>query len=94
MHTPRTCPPWCVVAHEPGRGEEDWLHESEPVPVADGVSARTCVSVDPSTGERDGPYVIVGDDQLTPHEARRLGEEIRLLGSLDPGPPSPPGAAA
>lgn len=92
-HASLGCPPWCVVAHDPGRGEEDWLHESAPVLLTDGVSARTCLSVDPLTGVRDGPYVIVGEDELSPAEAVRLGEELSLLGLLDPRPGGP-GAAA
>lgn len=76
------CPPWCVVGHDPTRGEDDWLHQSEPIFLADGVTARTCMSVDPATGERDGPYVIVGDEQLTPVEAQQLGVELTALASL------------
>jgi hypothetical protein len=73
------CPPWCVTAHDPARGEDDWLHVSEPLPLPDGASARLCMSIDVSTGERDGPFVLVGDHQLTPDEARRLGLDLEML---------------
>lgn len=75
----RHCPPWCVTAHDPARGEDDWLHLSEPLPLPDGASARLCMSVEPCTGERDGPYVLVGDHQLTPQEARQLGLDLETL---------------
>jgi hypothetical protein len=87
------CPPWCVVAHDPYRGEDDWLHQSEPIFLADGVAARACMSIDPDTGERDGPYVILGDEQLTPVEAQQLGVELTALASLALRPPDPDAAA-
>lgn len=70
------CPPWCVTAHDPVRGEEDWVHLSEPLVLAGDVAARLCMSIDPETGDRDGPYVLVGDEQLTVEEAGHLGTEL------------------
>jgi hypothetical protein len=86
-------PPWCVTAHDPSRGEDDWLHMSEPVVVAEGVVARLVMSVDPQTGEQDGPYVMVGDDQLTPSEAQRRGFELSALAALALRPPDPDAGA-
>jgi hypothetical protein len=89
----RWCPPWCVTAHDPARGEDDWVHVSEPLMLTDGVTARLCMSVDPATGEEDGPYVLVGEEQLTPAQAERLGIELSALAALASRPPAP-GAAS
>ncbi len=85
---PLPCPPWCVTAHDPARGEDDWAHVGEPLGIANGIAARLCMSIDPTTGEKDGPYVLVGDEQLTPAEAERLGVELSALaaGALRPRP--------
>ena len=83
------CPEWCVTAHDPSRGEEDWVHLSEPLVLTDGVMARLCMSVDPATGEQDGPYVLVGDEQLTPEQAERLGIELSALAAQASRPPAP-----
>ncbi|MGD8200747.1 DUF6907 domain-containing protein [Ornithinimicrobium sp. W1679] len=80
------CPTWCVTAHDPSRGEDDWLHQGEPVALADGVNAVLCMSVDPTTGERDGPYVLIGDTQHTPEEAERLGMVLSALAQALPDP--------
>lgn len=77
-----SCPSWCVTAHDPARGEDDWLHLSEPLVLTDGVLARLYMSIDPGTGEQDGPYVLVGDDELTPAEAEQLGIELSALAAL------------
>ena len=87
-----TCPPWCVTAHDPSRGEDDWAHVGEPLVLTSGITARLCMSIDPTTGERDGPYVLVGDEQLTPEEAELLGIELSALAALARRPPAP-GAA-
>jgi hypothetical protein len=57
-------------------GEEDWLHVGEPVALADGVLARLCLSVDPDTGAKDGPYVVVGSSEYTLDEAAALGAAL------------------
>ena len=69
----QTCPPWCVADHGTHQSEEDWVHIGEPVEVADGVLARLCLSVDPRTGEPDGPYVLIGWSEYTLDEAAALG---------------------
>lgn len=80
MSIPETpsCPPWCVTRHDPARGEDDWVHQSEPL-MLEGATAHVCLSVDPVTGERDGPYVLMGDTQLDLPEARRAGEGLIAL---------------
>lgn len=80
------CPRWCVTGHDPARGEDDWLHQSEPLSLADGVVAVLCLSVDPRTGERDGPWVVIGDRQYTPGEAERLGLDLSALARAEEGP--------
>lgn len=73
---PHTCPHWCVSHHDVHQGEEDWIHTSEPVPVADGLMARLCMSIDPDSGATDGPYVLIGTSEYT------LAETVVLGGSL------------
>jgi len=87
-----TCPPWCNVRHGVSEGEEDWVHISEPLVVADEVAARLCMSVDPDTEAEDGPYVVVGSREYSLPEAERLGASIIELASLG-GSPTPPEAA-
>jgi uncharacterized membrane protein len=67
------CPCWCVTHHDPSRGEDDWVHEGEALQVEDGVVARLCVSVEPGSGQVDGPYVVVGSRELTIEQAEALG---------------------
>lgn len=70
------CPPWCVTPHGLVTGEDDWVHSGEPLPLADGVHALPCVSVDPGTGAADGPYVVIGWSQYTPAQAEELGAAL------------------
>ena len=78
MVTP-SCPRWCVTHHAAHAGEEDWLHTGEPLLVADGMSARRCMSIHPDTGEEDGPYVLIGTTELTLAETARLGASLLEL---------------
>jgi hypothetical protein len=72
----RRCPPWCVTQHCVHLGEENWIHASEPLPVADGVRAQIVMSVDPDTGTTDGPYILIGAQEYTLTEARLLGNAL------------------
>ncbi len=72
------CPSWCVAGHRADLGEEDWLHSSEPVPFIDAVPARLVMSIDPDTGEVDGPYVLIGTAEYSLTEAS--ASAARLLG--------------
>ena len=78
-----TCPRWCVTRHGVHLGEEDWLHTSEPVMIADGLVARLCMSLHPDTGAKDGPYVLIGDSELTLAETTVLGGSLLALACGD-----------
>ena len=69
----RPCPHWCVTRHGVHLGEENWIHASEPLPVADGVRSQIVMSLDPDTGTADGPYIVVGEQEYPLTEARLLG---------------------
>jgi hypothetical protein len=73
------CPPWCATEHGVHLGEEDWVHTSVALAVADGVVARLCLSVDPASGSQDGPYVLIGATEYTLAEARALGDSLMAL---------------
>ena len=75
----RVCPSWCVARHGVHLGEEDWVHTGAPLPIGDDVVAHACMSVDPGTGEVDGPYVIIGRSQYSPAEAEALGAALIAL---------------
>jgi hypothetical protein len=68
-----------VSNHGDHEGEEDWVHSSETLRIAEEVDAHACMSVDPGTGAVDGPYVIVGWTQYTPAEAEALGASLMAL---------------
>ena len=70
------CPEWCQVSHRHQRGEENLIHVGEPVALSGAILARLCMSVTPDGEVDDGPYVLVGSDELTLDEARRLGERL------------------
>lgn len=72
----RICPDWCVARHGAQRGEEDWVHIGEPLTVAEGVTAQLCLSVDPDSGEEDGPYVLIGSSEYTPAATVVLGQSL------------------
>ncbi len=79
------CPDWCVAGHRADLGEEDWLHSSEPVPFVDAVPARLVMSIDPGTGEADGPYVLIGTVEYSLPEATALAERLLGLVSVNDG---------
>lgn len=73
---PGSCPPWCSVSHGLAGAEDDLVHVGEAVAVSGAALARLVLSVDPVTGRTDGPYLLVGNDELTVEEARRLGTTL------------------
>lgn len=79
------CPPWCCVRHGVSEGEDDWLHISEPLVMAEGLTARLCISVDPRTDETDGPYVVIGSREFTLAEAEDLGASLIELATIGAG---------
>lgn len=83
------CPCWCVTRHNPARGEDDWVHEGAPLQVEDDVAARLCVSVNPSNGDIDGPYVLVGARELTVEQAEALGVSFIGLAATGSAPIRP-----
>lgn len=77
--TQSACPHWCVTRHGLRTGEEDWVHTSAPVSVADGLVALLCMSVDPAGRTVDGPYVLIGTTEYTVAEAKALGDSLIAL---------------
>ena len=75
------CPSWCATGHGVHIGEEDWLHLSEPLPIAEGVSARLCLSIDPLTSLQDGPYIMIGSQEYTLPQAQALGASLLAMAS-------------
>ena len=75
---PAFCPPWCVMTHGVHVGEEDQVHVSGQFCVRNTL-IRLCTSIDPVTGEQDGPYVLLGHHEYTLDEAEDL---VDLLLSL------------
>jgi hypothetical protein len=73
------CPSWCAHGHGVHRGEEDWLHLSEPLPIAEGVSARLCLSIDPLTRAEDGPYMVIGTYEYSLPQAQALGASLLAM---------------
>ena len=67
-----TCPRWCVTEHGVLHGEEDWIHTSEPIPMAKGLLPWMAMSIDPKTGAADGPYIVIGTAEHTLSEAKAL----------------------
>lgn len=87
----RWCPPWCVTRHGVAHGEEDWVHVGEPLPLAGGVVAQLCMSVEPASGAVNGPYVVIDSSEFTLAEAESLGVALTALARLGAGV-TPPGA--
>ncbi|CAA9291997.1 MAG: hypothetical protein AVDCRST_MAG61-222 [uncultured Friedmanniella sp.] len=77
------CPPWCVTGHRADLGEEDWLHSSEPVSFVGDLPARLVMSIDPGTGEVDGPYVFIGAREYSLAEATALAQSLLSLVSAN-----------
>ncbi|MDH2444365.1 hypothetical protein QDR37_10465 [Amnibacterium sp. CER49] len=78
----QSCPPWCVVPHGTQDGEEDWLHLGAPLQLADGVTARLCMSRDPETGETDGPFVLIAEREHSLEEAAALGADLTAMAGV------------
>lgn len=77
------CPRWCVTRHGLHLGEEDWVHTSAPVSIADGLVALLCMSRDPAGRAEDGPYVLIGTTEYTVAEAKTLGHCLIALTNAD-----------
>ena len=78
-HTaPSSCPAWCARSHGEVGGEDDTVHVSE-LAVAGNRLLRLCATIDPVTGEQDGPYILVGHQELTLDEAEDLLAALTTL---------------
>jgi len=76
---PLGCPSWCTSDHGTQAGEEDWVHLGAPLHITETVTARLCMSCDPTTGEQDGPLVLIGDREYSADEAAALGVSLSEL---------------
>ena len=86
---PATCPDWCARVHGEHVGEDDSVHVSGQLMVRRSL-LRLCMTVDPETGAQDGPYVLVGSDEYTLHEADVLIAALTQL--VDQASPVSPAA--
>ncbi|HEX5917507.1 MAG TPA: hypothetical protein VFY76_06605 [Nocardioides sp.] len=88
---PVTCPSWCVLDHGRLPGEDDTVHVSGALMVRRTV-LRLCLTHDPGTGEREGPYVLVGAEEYSLHEADALIDALTQLvdRGADVSPPAAP----
>ena len=68
---PGPCPDWCTVRHGRHAGEDDLVHISKQVFVGNTL-VRLCSTIDPESGAQDGPYLLVGNEELRLDEARNL----------------------
>lgn len=75
---PPGCPSWCVQQHGIRQGEDDTIHVSVELLVR-GVSLRLCTTIDPVTEQTDGPYVLLGGEEYTLHEADALIDALTQL---------------
>lgn len=84
---PETCPAWCALSHGRHRGEDDSVHVSGALMVRRTV-LRLCMTHDATTGEQEGPYVLVGAEEFSLHEADALIDALTQLvdrgGAQDP----------
>lgn len=72
------CPAWCTVKHGEHQGEDDLVHVGGALLVRRTV-LLLCSSVDPKTGEQDGPMVHVGGEEYTLYEAEALIDALTHL---------------
>jgi hypothetical protein len=75
---PADCPTWCVQEHGTRQGEDDAIHVSVELLVR-GVSLRLCTTIDPATQQTEGPYVLVGGEEYSLHEADALIDALTQL---------------
>ncbi len=84
------CPDWCAIRHGNHDGEDDHVHIGGALLVRHTV-LRLCASTDIDTGNRDGPYVLVGAEEYTLYEAEALIDALTQL--VDQGNAQPPSPA-
>lgn len=76
--SPETCPSWCAISHARQRDEDDHVHVSGALMVRRTV-LRLCMTHDPSTGRQEGPFVLVGSEEYSLHEADALIDALTQL---------------
>jgi hypothetical protein len=80
-----------VQRHGIQQGEDDTIHVSVELLVR-GVSLRLCTTIDPETQQADGPYVLLGGEEYTLHEADALIDALTQLVDAGMGVTRPAGA--
>jgi hypothetical protein len=88
---PETCPSWCALDHGRHPGEDDIVHVSGALMVRRTV-LRLCMTHDPATDKQEGPYVLVGAEEFSLHEADALIDALTQL--VDRGAEVSPRAGA
>lgn len=78
---PSTCPSWCALDHGRHAGEDDIVHVSGALMVRRTV-LRLCMTHDPATDTREGPYVLLGAEEFSLHEADALIDALTQLVDL------------
>lgn len=53
------------------------------MPLTDGVQARLTLSINPESGEVDGPYVLIGATEYTVAQAAALVASLAALVTTD-----------
>src|SRR5512133_2041681 len=75
---PATCPGWCLLRHGVHTGEEEHLHVGGALLVRHDV-LRLVATIDPETGAKEGPFVLLGSQELTLFEADALIDALTQL---------------
>lgn len=75
---PPTCPPWCELGHGIHTGEDDTVHIGGKLCVRNTLM-RLVATIDPETGAQDGPYVLMGTQELTITEVHDLIAALTTL---------------
>jgi hypothetical protein len=84
-----SCPKWCARRHGEQVGEEDGVHVSGTLQVRRTI-LRLAATVDPETGAKEGPFILVGPDEYTLHEADVLIAALTQLVDEGRGEVTPP----
>ena len=72
-----TCPAWCALDHDGVPADDDAVHVSGALMVRHTV-LRLCMSSTPE-GEPEGPYVLLGGEEFSLHEADALIDALTEL---------------
>lgn len=79
-----TCPQWCAVAHGRHLLQGHTVHMSGALMVRRTV-LRLCAAHDPATGTAGRPWVLVGNEEYSLHEADALVDALTQLVDLASG---------